>query len=224
MGLKHRLLTWGQWWSVFFVRFYLLRFSLSNVNVIPEILYLSPSSPQRSILFHPNRTLDQIYTIQWRLSCLVTQQDFISSGELQLLCCCCAVKQEMCVSALRLSDAFPLLSHTWAQFPVRLRALHRVKSSRTQDETLFPLTLSLPFSLFFFFTLFLTWPWPAAENNTHCTPIQGCVWEAFYKCVSVDCHCVLWMKVLCGMLLCCFRALNLWGPLKATRMFVMWIW
>lgn len=200
MGLKHRLLTWGQWWSVFFVRFYLLRFSLSNVNVIPEILYLSPSSPQRSILFHPNRTLDQIYTIQWRLSCLVTQQDFISSGELQLLCCCCAVKQEMCVSALRLSDAFPLLSHTWAQFPVRLRALHRVKSSRTQDETLFPLTLSLPFSLFFFFTLFLTWPWPAAENNTHCTlqfkavfekrfinvlvwtVIVFCEWKCFVEC------------------------------------------
>lgn len=90
----------------------LLCFTLSAVNLILEILHLSPSTPQRSILFCPKRTLDQIYTMVWRLSCLVTQQDFISSGELQLLWCCCAVKQEMCVSVLRLSDAFPLLSHT----------------------------------------------------------------------------------------------------------------
>lgn len=41
----------------------LLCFTLYAVNLILEILYLSPSTPQRSILFCPKRTLDQIYTM-----------------------------------------------------------------------------------------------------------------------------------------------------------------
>lgn len=66
--------------------------------------------------------------------------------------------------------------------------------------------LTLSFSLF---TLFLTWPWSATDNNTHCTlPIQGCVWETFF-------FLPLWIEELCGI------SFRFSFKSKAMRLFVM---
>lgn len=134
------------------------------------------------------------------------------------------MKQEMCVSVLRLSDSFHcfhILRHNFQRGLELFMGLnlpgHKMK--------LYSFSLSLLFSLFFyfFFTLFLTWPWLAEENNTHCTlqfkaVFEKCFINVFMWTVIVFCERKSFVDCCCAV---SDVALNLWGPLKAARMFVM---